>query len=51
MTVGRDQQALEQQIKENLRRVFRDKAEEKVPDRFLDLLAQLRQHDEVKDGQ
>ncbi len=31
------------QIDDNLRRVFQEKVEEEVPDRFKDLLAQLRQ--------
>ena len=34
-----------QQIDENLRRVFREKEEESLPDRFNDLLQQLRQQD------
>ncbi len=38
--------ALEEQITENLRRAFRQRAEEKVPDRFTDLLRQLRAQDE-----
>ncbi|MBN8293103.1 RNA polymerase subunit sigma-70 [Rhodobacter sp. NTK016B] len=37
--------ALEDQIAENLRRAFSERAEEKVPDRFLDLLQQLREQD------
>lgn len=35
-------QRLEQQIDENLRRVYREALEEKVPDRFAELLAALR---------
>ncbi|MEB8387817.1 NepR family anti-sigma factor [Rhodobacteraceae bacterium KMM 6894] len=34
-----------QQIDENLRMVFREKVEEELPDRFKDLLAQLKQQD------
>ncbi|WP_353471892.1 NepR family anti-sigma factor [Salipiger sp. H15] len=33
-------------IDENLRRVYQDMLEEQVPDRFLDLIAQLRAQDE-----
>ncbi|MCA0994432.1 MULTISPECIES: NepR family anti-sigma factor [Roseobacteraceae] len=33
-------------IDENLRRVYQDMLEEKVPDRFLDLIAQLRAQDD-----
>ncbi len=32
-------------IDENLRRVYEDMLEDKVPDRFLDLIAQLRSQD------
>ncbi|MCB1391100.1 MAG: hypothetical protein KDK12_18450 [Rhodobacteraceae bacterium] len=39
--------ALEDQIAENLRRAFNERASEKVPDRFLDLLRQLRSQDET----
>jgi hypothetical protein len=37
---------LEKQVEENLRRVYLAKAEEPVPDRFLDLLKQLRDLEE-----
>lgn len=33
-------------IDENLRRVYQDMLDEKVPDRFLDLIAQLKSQDE-----
>ncbi|WP_419247629.1 NepR family anti-sigma factor [Salipiger abyssi] len=33
-------------IDENLRRVYQDMLDEAVPDRFLDLIAQLRAQDE-----
>jgi hypothetical protein len=39
--------ALEDQIADNLRRAFQERATEKVPDRFLDLLKQLRAQDET----
>lgn len=43
---------LKQQIDENLRRIYREAAEEPVPDRFTQLLEQLRQQDQNsnKDG-
>ncbi|WP_319003751.1 NepR family anti-sigma factor [Alloyangia pacifica] len=34
-------------IDENLKRVYQDMLEEQVPDRFLDLIAQLRAQDET----
>jgi hypothetical protein len=37
---------LEKQVDENLRRVYRAKAEEPVPDRFVELLKQLRAQEE-----
>ncbi|WP_095531952.1 NepR family anti-sigma factor [Marivivens niveibacter] len=40
---------LEQQIDENLKKVYRKTVEEDVPDRFMDLLAQLKQQ-ETQDG-
>ncbi|WP_338092667.1 NepR family anti-sigma factor [Salipiger mangrovisoli] len=33
-------------IDENLKRVYQDMLEEQVPDRFLDLIAQLRAQDD-----
>ncbi len=36
------------QIDENLRRVFQEKVEEEVPDRFKQLLAQLQEQDSRK---
>ncbi|MCW1934481.1 NepR family anti-sigma factor [Pararhodobacter zhoushanensis] len=40
-----NQHDIEDQISENLRRAFKERADEKVPDRFLDLLRQLRDQD------
>lgn len=37
-----------QQIDENLRRVFNEMVEEDLPDRFKDLLSQLKQQDSEK---
>ena len=36
------------QIDDNLRRVFQEKVEEEVPDRFKELLAQLQEQDTSK---
>ncbi len=38
-----------QQIDENLKRVFQEQVEEQLPDRFKDLLAQLKKQDVQKD--
>jgi len=43
--------AIEVQIVENLRRVYSEKLEETVPDRFLKLLEQLKQQDGVRDDE
>jgi predicted metal-dependent hydrolase len=37
-----DRRKLQEQIDENLRRVYREALEEEVPDRFRELLEQLR---------
>jgi hypothetical protein len=37
--------AIEHQIVENLRRAYNSKLEERVPDRFLELLKQLKEQD------
>ncbi|TKW66764.1 MAG: transcriptional regulator [Paracoccus denitrificans] len=45
MTTKREERkkaALEKQIDENLKRVYQQDTSEEVPDRFLDLLKQLR---------
>lgn len=39
---------MNQQIDENLRRVYSDAANEPVPDRFAQLLEQLRQKEEAE---
>lgn len=39
---------LERQIEENLRRVYQKTVEEDVPDRFRNLLEQLREQEAVK---
>ncbi|WP_157033285.1 NepR family anti-sigma factor [Loktanella sp. S4079] len=41
--------SLEQQIDENLRKVYQKTVEEHVPDRFMDLLAQLKEQDSKDD--
>ncbi len=45
MTNDKDQERLERQIDENLKKVFQSHLEEDVPDRFMDLLAKLKQAD------
>lgn len=42
---------MDQQIDENLRRVYADAANEPVPDRFTRLLEQLRQQEQAGDKQ
>lgn len=39
------QSVLQRQIDENLRRVYQQTVEEQVPDRFVQLLQQLKQRD------
>ena len=39
------------QIDENLKRVYQETLEEEIPDRFRDLLAQLRRQDEQGEGE
>lgn len=39
---------LDRQIDENLRRIFSEKVEEEVPDRFEELLRKLREQDAKK---
>ncbi|MDO5647491.1 MAG: NepR family anti-sigma factor [Paracoccus sp. (in: a-proteobacteria)] len=41
----RRRSAVEQQIDENLKRVYDQDVNEQVPDRFLDLLRQLKEQD------
>ena len=50
MTKRQTQTRAQAQIDENLRKVFQESLEEDVPDRFTDLLAQLRALDEGKGG-
>lgn len=42
---------MEQQIDENLRRVYSDTANEPLPDRFTQLLEQLRDKEREKSGE
>ena len=48
MTKKRRNPKVDQQIDENLRRVYSEAAEEPVPDRFTQLLDQLRQQETAK---
>ncbi len=43
-------QAIREQIDENLKRVYSDALNEELPDRFRDLLAQLRDKDKPGTG-
>lgn len=48
--MARDKQksGLERQIEENLRKVYQKTVDEDVPDRFTELLKQLKEQDESK---
>lgn len=46
MTHRKPEINLDEQIEANLRRVFQEKVEEAVPDKFLQLLQQLKEQDE-----
>ena len=48
MSKKRRNPKVDQQIDENLRRVYAEAAEEPVPDRFRQLLDQLRQQEQSK---
>ncbi len=48
MTNNEPNSGTRKQIDDNLRRVFQEKVEEEVPDRFKDLLAQLQEQDTNK---
>lgn len=48
MTKERRKTKVDQQIDENLRRVYSEAAEEPVPDRFKQLLEQLREQEQSK---
>ena len=45
MARDKPKSALERQIEENLKKVYQKTVEEDVPDRFTDLLKQLKQQD------
>ena len=42
---------LEEQITRNLQRVYRERVEEEIPDRFRELLRALKEQDEDQAGQ
>lgn len=46
MTQDNPKARVKEQIDQNLKRVYEDALKEEVPDRFKDLLAQLRRKDE-----
>jgi hypothetical protein len=47
---GASRRAIRKQIDENLKRVYRDSLSEELPDRFRDLLAQLKSKDDAGSG-
>lgn len=47
---GGNRRAIREQIDENLKRVYRDSLSEELPDRFRDLLAQLKAKDGTGNG-
>ncbi len=47
---GANRRAIREQIDENLKRVYRDSLSEELPDRFRDLLAQLKARDDTSQG-
>lgn len=48
MARERPKSGLERQIEENLRKVYKKTVEEDVPDRFAELLKQLKEQDDSK---
>ncbi|GGH34675.1 hypothetical protein SAMN05444007_10720 [Cribrihabitans marinus] len=48
MNQGKDNAKLRSQIDQNLKRVYQEALEEEVPDRFKELLEQLRQKESRK---
>jgi hypothetical protein len=47
---GPDRRAIRAQIDENLKRVYTSAMNEELPDRFRDLLEQLKAKDSIKKG-
>jgi hypothetical protein len=50
MTTGKKKSNVDQQIDENLRRVYNDALHENVPDRFTDLIRQLKESETESDA-
>ncbi len=46
MTKDNDKDRWDEKIDQNLRKVFQSKLDEDVPDKFMELLAQLREQDD-----
>ncbi|MGR3365124.1 MAG: NepR family anti-sigma factor [Maritimibacter harenae] len=46
MTDDSKKENVEEQIDQNLRKVFQSKLDEEVPDRFMELLAQLKEKED-----
>ena len=49
MKTGKKKSNVDQQIDENLRRVYNDALNENVPDRFTDLIRQLKESESESD--
>ena len=47
---GANRRAIREQIDENLKRVYRDQLTEELPDRFRELLAQLKARGDTGNG-
>jgi hypothetical protein len=50
MKTGKKKSNVDQQIDENLRRVYNDALNENVPDRFTDLIRQLKESESASDA-
>ena len=50
MTSDKKNDKIREQIDANLRRVFQESASEELPDRFKDLLSQLKNSEKAPDG-
>jgi hypothetical protein len=51
MSKREEKTELEEQITENLRRAFRQRADEEIPERFRELLQQLRKQEATSDAE
>ncbi|MGO4915199.1 NepR family anti-sigma factor [Pseudogemmobacter sp. W21_MBD1_M6] len=51
MAQKKPNQNVQRQIDENLRKVYQEKVEEALPDRFQKLLQQLKEQEKAKEGE